>query len=570
VIALPILAIAAWYVVNVTRTKPPATFAIDHLDRLTTAGTVSLAAISPDGKYVVHVKGTQGDPSLWVRQTATASDVQIVAPAPVIYDGLAFSPDGNYVFYNTYPRPGGGVATLYRVPVLGGAPSIVLSDVDSAIAFSPDAKSFAFTRGVPSKATTGILIAKADATGIRELATLPQPARFQLDTPAWSSDGGTLIASATKGPVTSAVFAVDVQSGRVSEVPGEWTTIRSVQWMPDGRSFVLDGADIGVQTGAMQIWSVNYPDGTRTRVTNDLNTYLSASLSADGLSLATVQNEVTAGIEVSTFPDLTKWRRLTGEPGRADGTAGIAWLPDGRIVYTSSASAPSQLWIVNADGSSGHQLTSTVPVALNPFPSADGQWIYFDAVVRTGRCIYRIAPDGSRLEQITRGGNETRPVVSPDGSTVFLSLREGGQNHAARVPSGGGDPTVIWKGIFSAGDISPDGRQLVGSLWSEEHRRSVVGLMPATGGEPTLLLDIPGPNATFSRDGRALVFPDLRTRPYRMMLRPLPNGAGTYVGPPLPAVTFNGALSRDGRLAISRGSQQSDVVLITGVHSSKR
>jgi hypothetical protein len=37
----------------------------------------------------------------------------------------------------------------------------------------------------------------------------------------------------------------------------------------------------------------------------------------------------------------------------------------------------------------------------------------------------------------------------------------------------------------------------------------------------------------------------------------------------LPAVTFNGALSRDGRLAISRGSQQSDVVLINGVRSAK-
>src|SRR4029078_11582505 len=113
-----------------------ATFAIDHFDRLTTTGTVSLAAISPDGKYVVHVKGNQGDPSLWVRETATTSDVQIVPPAPVIYDGVAFSPDGNYVYYNTYPRPGGGLATLYRVPVLCGTPASVLADVDSVGAFS--------------------------------------------------------------------------------------------------------------------------------------------------------------------------------------------------------------------------------------------------------------------------------------------------------------------------------------------------------------------------------------------------------------------------------------------------
>ena len=212
------------------------------------------------------------------------------------------------------------MATLYRVPVLGGTPSIVLADVDSVIAFSPDARSFAFTRGVPSKGTTGMLIANADGTGVRELATLPVPARFQLDSPAWSPDGRTLLAIATKGAVTSAVFAVDAQTGRASEVPGEWTTVRSVQWMPDGRSFVLDGTDIGA--AALQIWSVSYPQGTRARVTNDLNTYLSASLSADGLSLAAVQNEITAGIELSTFPDLTEWRRLTGEPGRADGPRG--------------------------------------------------------------------------------------------------------------------------------------------------------------------------------------------------------------------------------------------------------
>jgi len=566
-----VLIAAAWYVTNgKAGAKAPAAFAIDHLARLTTTGTVSLAAISPDGKYVVHVKGNLGDPSLWVRQTATTSDVQIVPPAAVIYDGVSFSPDGNYVYYNTYPRPGGGLATLYRVPVLGGTPSIVLADVDSAIAFSPDGRSFAFTRGVPSKGTTGVLIANADATGVKELATLPQPTRFQSDSPAWSPDGRTLLALATKGAAASAVFAVDVQSGHASEVPGEWNTVRSVQWMPDGRSFLLAGADAGLQGAAQQIWSVSYPDGTRTRVTNDLNTYLSVSLSADGRSLATVQNEITAGIEVSTFPDLPEWHRLTGEPGRADGTAGMAWLPDGRIVYTSAASGPPQLWIVNADGSNTHQLTSTVPVALNPASSADGRWIYFDTVVSTGRSIYRIAPDGSGIEPITRGGNETNPVVSPDGSTVFLSLRQGGENHAARVPSQGGEPALISKAPFSPTDISPDGTQLVGSMWSEAHRRSVVALLPVNGGEPTLLSDIPVPQATFTPDGRALLFPDLRTRPFRMMLRPVPNGVAAHVGPPLPIVTFDGALSRDGRIAIAHGSQQSDVVLITSVRSATR
>ena len=55
----------------------------------------------------------------------------------------------------------------------------------------------------------------------------------------------------------------------------------------------------------------------------------------------------------------------------------------------------------------------------------DGRWIYFDTVVSAGRSIYRIAPDGSGIEQITRGAMR-RIRVSPDGSTVFLSLRQGG------------------------------------------------------------------------------------------------------------------------------------------------
>jgi Tol biopolymer transport system component len=562
---------ATWFLLNRSfgKATAPTTFTIDHLTRLTTTGTVSLAAISPDGRYIVHVKGSMEEPSLWVRQTATTSDVQIVPSAPVVYDGLAFSPDGDFVYYNTYPRPGSGLATLYRVPVLGGAPTMVLSDVDSAITFAPGGRSFVFTRGAPAKGTSALVIASADGSGARELTALPSPARFQLEAPAWSPDGKTLLAIATKSAVLAAIFAVDAQSGRASQVPGDWGILRGVQWLPDGRSFLADAADLSPTNANLQIWSVSYPGGERTRVTNDLNSYLGVSLSADGFSMATVQTETTAGIETAPVPTLTEWRRVTGEPGRADGTAGMAWLPDGRIVFTSSASSPSQLWIIDADGGNARQLTSAVPVAQSPFVTADGRWVYFEGISRAGRCIYRIAPDGSGLEQITRGGDEARPIVSPDGSTVFLSRIEGGENHPARVPAGGGEPTSISKAIFSPTAISPDGTLLVGSTWSEEHRRALVALLPVAGGEPRLLPDVPVTSATFTPDGGSLVFPDLTARPIRLMVRPLPDGVAKPMGPPLPAITFSGALSRDGRLAISRGSRRSDVVLINAARSRK-
>ena len=43
--------------------------------------------------------------------------------------------------------------------------------------------------------------------------------------------------------------------------------------------------------------------------------------------------------------DETHRQRLLG-PGLADGAGGLAFMPDGRIVYTSTASGLPQLWIV--------------------------------------------------------------------------------------------------------------------------------------------------------------------------------------------------------------------------------
>ena len=52
---------------------------------------------SPDGKYIAHVINDGAQRSLWVRQVATAANKQLVPPAEVMYNGVAFSPDGNYV-----------------------------------------------------------------------------------------------------------------------------------------------------------------------------------------------------------------------------------------------------------------------------------------------------------------------------------------------------------------------------------------------------------------------------------------------------------------------------------------
>jgi Tol biopolymer transport system component len=59
----------------------------------------SEGAISPDGRYVACVKRGERQ-SLWAKQIATGSEVQVVAPGPGYFlFRPTFSPDGNYIYY---------------------------------------------------------------------------------------------------------------------------------------------------------------------------------------------------------------------------------------------------------------------------------------------------------------------------------------------------------------------------------------------------------------------------------------------------------------------------------------
>jgi Tol biopolymer transport system component len=62
-----------------------------------------LVRISTDGRYLVYVSTKRGQSSLWVRQIAIESAVQIVPPeANRLIVAAAFTPDENYVDYMAY------------------------------------------------------------------------------------------------------------------------------------------------------------------------------------------------------------------------------------------------------------------------------------------------------------------------------------------------------------------------------------------------------------------------------------------------------------------------------------
>ena len=571
-VALGVIGAAAlvmWRAYGRSAAAPPLEFTLDQVSRLTDGGNAQLAAISPDGRYVVHIKTGEGKASLWVRQTVAASDVQIVAPEEVRYDGLTFSPDGNFVYYTVYGRLG-GTAYLYRIPVLGGVGQKLVDDIDSRISFSPDASQFAFMRGDPAGGRNYLMAADADGTNVRRLSSMTASERFQLNAPAWSPDGATILASvqALKDVPHQAVAAVTVKTGEAQVVGGRWGITTDVDWMPDGRSFVVTAVDFAGQTP--QVWQVTFPSGERRRITNDVNLYSGVSVSRDGSSIASVQFEASANIWIADVADPTKSVQVTSGRNRNDGANGMTWTKDNRLFFISRATGRLQVWSMDADGRNPRALTNDALPPLFVSAAPDGSFAAFQSPQANGMFLRRIAGDGGAAQNLTKGGGELQPVVSPDGRWVYHHSLPSGYPRAYKIPSTGGEAIPLGDGYFRPVAVSPDGEQLVGIGWDADARRSSYATLPTAGGLPTLLRIPVSGQPAWSPDSKSLTYVAGRNGVSNILQR-MPDGKDK----PLTHFTsdniFSFTWSPDGRrIAVSRGPITSDVVVLTRANAPAR
>jgi serine/threonine protein kinase len=189
------LAIAGHYWERAHSQQSPSAFQQMSISQLTTSGDVGPAAISPDGKWLAYVVN-QKQESVWVRQMATGSTVQVIPPSDTNYiDGsLVFSRDGNYVYCVAHQKGSPRGFVLEQVPSVGGSPRTILSDIDSPITFSPDGNQIAFVRASDVTRTSSLIIANADGSNTRALVTLHPPEAFENASaggggPSWSPDG---------------------------------------------------------------------------------------------------------------------------------------------------------------------------------------------------------------------------------------------------------------------------------------------------------------------------------------------------------------------------------------------
>ncbi len=175
-------------------TTPAAPFQTIEFNRFTNSGRVKDAVISPDGKYVAYVAEDVGRESIWLKQVTNSNNVQIVPPAETQFHGTTFSQDGNYLYY-IVKEPNNSIGVLHRVPVLGGLSARLIVDVDGPISLSPNGKQLAFVRG-SSAGVRALMLANADGSEERQLATRTGHNAFSFGGPAWSPDGKSIASGA--------------------------------------------------------------------------------------------------------------------------------------------------------------------------------------------------------------------------------------------------------------------------------------------------------------------------------------------------------------------------------------
>ena len=553
-----------------TTTRPRA-FEEMKVTRLPVTGSVVEAVISPDGKWLAYVadEPERQGASVWVRQVAAASNIQrIVPPAEgTYYGGLVFSPDSQHVYFGTF-RGGGRPSVLSRVPVFGGAVEKILERVNSPVTFSPDGARLALTRGNYDE-ENALVVADAGGGGERTLATRKGPVVFGL--PAWSPDGKTIacvygttenLNSGTPALGVTSFSAADGSETKVTDA--RWVGVSQLAWLPDSKGLVVSASE--QELSPSQIWQLSFPSGEARRVTNDLNTYLGVSLTADASALVTVQTDRVPNVWVAPQGDAARARQVTTGAGKFDGYYGLSWTPDGRIVYASIASGSWDIWVMDADGSNPKQLTVGARSNYGPSVSADGRYIVFISNRAGGAFnVWRMDADGSNPKQLTFGRGENFAHVTPDGRwVVYATVGFGQENLVWKVPVDGGEAVRLTDRPSSWPFVSPDGKWVV-CTYGEGHGPVKLAVIPVEGGQPAKLFDTAPSfraNTVWLPDNRGIAFLDSRTGTTNVWMQPLGGGKPVqltdFKADNVTAYDF----SRDRQLAASRSVETTGVVLI--------
>jgi serine/threonine protein kinase/dipeptidyl aminopeptidase/acylaminoacyl peptidase len=579
VAALMILAVAGYGVYSIFHTAP-ARFQTFSITQVTTSGKAALTAISPDARYILTVINEKGLQSLWLRNLPTSSDTQVMPPSPASYKSLAFSPDGNYLYFIEAVDATNTNFDLYRAPVLGGTAQTVARGIDSDITFSPDGRRFAFARAnAPEAGKFALITVNLDGTD-EKVAMAAAPASDVPSSVAWSPDGGEIAFRLLRpGKALGGIGLLSLGNGKSDTFASfEDRVTRDFKWLPD-------------RTGLLALYSQKGPDyfqraqigyipegnGDFHPITRDTNSYATLTLSSDGKTLATVQTK--------TSQNLYLQRSANGQAGdlttvlpQGQAVNWFDWTLDGNVVFTDftrilrtgiGQGEPTRLV--------GDANAAVVEVAGCGSHSLAFSWAFHGGTNSTN--IWRSNADGSNPTKLTDGKNDRGPVCSADEKWVYYWNVELQQLWRVAL-NGAPKPELVARSMVprtlpaeTALSFSPDGKfvaYVIATVTTPEdpypqYKVALLNLLSADA--PPQLVDaderISSGGLSFTPDGKAVAYPIRESGVDNLWVQPIDGAPGKQVTAFTAEQIFAFHWSPDGKsLGLLRGHTDSDVVLI--------
>jgi Tol biopolymer transport system component len=347
-------------------------------------------------------------------------------------------------------------------------------------------------------------------------------------------------------------------------IPTRKTRMSEIAVLRDGSGLLLNAID-GV-SNLSQIVHVSLQNGAETRITNDLNTYFGLTISDDASRVITVQRSFFKDVWVGSGQDISTYRKVTSEP---TANLRVNWTPDGRLVYDAVDNNRPHIRIMNADGTGVQQLTPDDTSDFEPRVTPDGRFIVFTSMRSGERKVWRMGIDGGRPEMLNPGdGTGGAPFISPDGENVYFVWTKSDTRSLGVVPTRGGP--VVEKPLFSENysAISPDGKRIAYTFYSNDEKRFYVGIRPIDRAEPETIFRIaPTWFLYWPAGGEGLFYRELEPgdgSDTNVMFQPISGGDPRPYLSVAPDQIFDFALAADGkRAALIRGRMATDAVLLS-------
>lgn len=504
--------------------------------KLTQDGKVYSPLISSDGQYLAYVSIEGDQRALCLRQIATGSVLELrPSQIGISYWALAFAPDNSFLYYILKERDA-DFGNIYRVPLLGGQPRELIQRADGGLAVSPDGQKLAFTRMDRQAGTSSIIVADSNGSGEQVLSSTGLDSMFtSLD---WSPDGKNFLYSFKRHEENRDYWylaEISVNGGEEHRIgsPSD-TPIMATRWLPDMSGFIVNAID--QTTRQPQIYMVSYPEGTKHRITNDLNNYSGISLTADGRSIVTLQ--MSSNRQIWNAPKGNPTRSAQISKGNEKHFDIVAWDGDEHIVFDQDENGSHDnynIFRTRADGSEMQQLTFGSGNNTVPTVSPDGETIVFVSNRSGKNQLWRMSRDGKNVTQLTDISNDViRSAFAPDGQKLFFAVSVAGQCHIWQVAVNGGAPSPVIEADVYRWAVSPDGNYLAYSTFDNETKTVRIHIHSLQTNDIDRVLDIsPETWMEWSRDGKALYFNTALDGAQNIWRQPLDGSK------PQPVTTFN-------------------------------